>query len=63
MKISELRKRTGLSQSQFARKFHISVRTLQRWERGQNPTPEFVIFMVKMILDLEDKIKKLEGTK
>lgn len=56
MKIQELRKRTGLSQSKFAEKYHISIRTLQRWERGQNATPDFVVFMIEQVLDLEEKV-------
>ena len=54
MKIKELRQRTKLSQVKFAEKFHISVRTLQRWEQEQTPTPEFVLYAIKTILDLED---------
>ena len=54
MKIKELRQRTKLSQVKFAKKFHISVRTLQRWEQEQTPTPEFVLYAIKTILDLED---------
>ena len=56
MKIKELRNRTGLSQSQFAKKYHLSVRTLQRWEREQNPTPDFVLFALKTIMDLEERL-------
>ena len=32
--IKQLRQRTGLSQSKFAQKYNISVRTLQQWEQG-----------------------------
>ena len=54
--IKQLRQQTGLSQSQFAKKFHINVRTLQRWEQGQTPTPDYVVFMVGKILELEEKL-------
>lgn len=56
MSIKELRKKTGLSQSQFAKKFHMSVRTLQHWEQEDYPTPTFVLFMVEYILDLEERL-------
>ncbi len=58
MTIKELRTRTGLSQSQFAEKFHISVRTLQRWEQDQNRVPEYVPYMIKRILDMEKRLSE-----
>jgi putative transcriptional regulator len=33
--ISEIRERTGLSQSQFSTLLGVSVRTLQEWEQGR----------------------------
>ena len=33
--ISEIRERTGLSQSQFSALLGVSVRTLQEWEQGR----------------------------
>ena len=53
MTIKELRKQTGLSQSQFARKFHLNVRTLQTWEQNTRPTPEHVIYLISSILEYE----------
>ena len=37
--ILELRKQTGLSQSQCANKFHIGLKALQSWEQGWRNTP------------------------
>ncbi len=54
--IKGLRQKTGLSQSQFARKFHLSVRTLQQWEQNRRETPEYVIYMISRILELENKL-------
>lgn len=51
--IQNLRAKTGLSQSQFAKKFHINVRTLQRWEQGQTLAPDYVLWMISRILELE----------
>lgn len=50
--ILELRKQTGMSQSQFAKKFHINLKTLQSWEQGWRNTPEHVLYMVQKILEL-----------
>ena len=35
-KIKALRKKTGLSQEEFAKEFHIPKRTVQNWEEGVN---------------------------
>lgn len=58
MTIKELRKRTGLSQSKFAERFHLSMRTLQRWEQNQNEPQEAIVYMINRILDLEDQMKE-----
>lgn len=52
--IKELRKSIDLSQSQFAREFDIPLRTLQRWEQGQNKTPEYIIALIKRLLFFYD---------
>lgn len=50
--ILDLRKQTGMSQSQFAKEFHINLKTLQSWEQGWRNTPEHVLYMVQKILEL-----------
>ena len=52
-RIKELRKKTGLSQSKFAAKFEIPVRTLQQWEQGISAPPEYVVRMMAYIMELE----------
>lgn len=58
MTIKELRKRTGLSQSKFAERFHLSMRTLQRREQNQNEPQEAIVYMINRILDLEDQMEE-----
>ena len=53
MTVKELRSLTGLSQSDFAKKFNIKTATLQMWEQGVNNTPAHVLFMISRILELE----------
>ena len=50
MLIKELRKITGLSQAQFAEKFHIPVGTLAHWEQGIRKPPDYVIYMITKII-------------
>ena len=52
-RIKQLRKNTGLSQSKFAVRFGVPVRTLQQWEQGQSAPPEYVVRMMAYILQLE----------
>lgn len=49
--VKQLRKRTGLSQSQFANKFDIPVRTIQQWEQGVSSPPSYVTNMLEQLVD------------
>lgn len=51
--IKDIRNQTGLSQSQFAKKFHLTTRVVQSWEQGQRNTPNYIIYMIQRILELE----------
>lgn len=53
MKIKELRKLTGMSQSKFAAYFGISVRNLQEWEQERKQPPPYLVGLLKRILDYE----------
>ena len=53
MKIRELRKSTGMSQSQFAAYFGISVRNIQEWEQERKSPPPYLVGLLKRILDNE----------
>lgn len=57
LSILELRKQTSLSQSQFAKKFHLSIRAVQSWEQGKRNTPEYVLYMVQKILEYEERME------
>lgn len=59
MSIKELRTSTGMSQSQFANYFGLSVRSLQEWEQGRKSPPTYLVGLLKRILVLEERaIKK-----
>lgn len=51
--IKEIRKQTDFSQSQFAHKFHLTTRVVQSWEQGQRNIPEYILYMIQRILELE----------
>ena len=54
MTILELRQKIGLSQSQFAKRFHLNVRTVQTWEQGTRKTPDYVIWLITKVIELEE---------
>lgn len=53
--LKALRVGTGLTQKDFADKFHIPVGTLQGWEQGKREMPSYVAYMMKQILEQENK--------
>ena len=58
MTIKELREKTGLSQSQFAKKYKLSVRQVQSWEQGQRNTPEATLYMLERLINEDYKEQK-----
>ena len=53
--IKILRIRTGLSQSEFAKRFHFGMRGLQAWEQGRTEPPEHIMYLLPLVLDLESR--------
>lgn len=53
-KIKALRNSTGLSQSQFAKQFHIPTATLQDWEHGRRRPPDYVVHMMEQLLQVKE---------
>ena len=56
MTILELRQKTGLSQGQFAKRFRLNVRTVQTWEQGTRKTPDYVIWLIARVIELEEML-------
>ena len=56
--IRKLRQRTGLSQAKFAKKFFIPTHNVEQWEMGIRKPPIYVVKMIELILDYEDKFKE-----
>ena len=59
MTVKELRVKTGLSQSRFADRFGIPIRSVQHWEQGRQDPPSYVVSMIERILELEELCKQL----
>lgn len=50
MTVKELRKMTGLTQTEFGKKYKIPMRTIQNWEGGKNTPPEYVMFLLERVV-------------
>jgi putative transcriptional regulator len=51
-----VRKRLGLSQAAFARRFHINLRTLQDWEQGRRAPEEIARAYLRVIARNPDAV-------
>lgn len=51
---AEVRKKTGLSQEEFARRYHINLGTLRNWEQGVRQ-PEGPARVLLMVIDSEPR--------
>ncbi len=57
--IKEIRKSTGLSQSEFGRRLGgIPLRTIQNWESGTNQCPPYVVDLIAYRVDNDPRLRK-----
>lgn len=50
MTIKEIRALTGLSQSKFAEKYDLPVKTLQNWEIGRREPPAYLLKLLERVV-------------
>ena len=53
MTIVQIRKKLGMTQNEFAEKFHIPISRLKKWEYVEKQTPNYALYMIRRIIDLE----------
>ena len=53
--IKELRESTGLSQNEFANRFHIPVSTLRKWEQNESTPPSYLVELIEKSLPCNKK--------
>lgn len=65
--IKELRKNTGMSQTEFAKMYEIPVSTLRKWEQGEASPASYFVKLLARSIPAENKflrcIKYSDGTK
>ena len=57
MKYKELRKESGMNQTEFARYFNIPRRTVQNWDLGVREYPTYLLDLMEYKLKREKIIK------
>lgn len=57
--IKELIKQLNMTQKEFAYHFGIPLRTVQEWTQGRRVPPQYVICMIKKIVNMEEIMGKL----
>lgn len=50
MDIKEIRKKTGLSQANFAKFYNIPRRTVENWESGTNTPPDYLLALLERVV-------------
>ena len=53
--IREICERYELTQAGLAKRFGIPIRTVEQWCTGKRQPPEYVVAMIRTILELENK--------
>ena len=54
--IRTARTRLGLSQAEFARRFHVPLGTLRDWEQARATAPDFAVAYVRVIMRDPDMV-------
>lgn len=57
--IKELIKQLNMTQKEFAYHYGIPLRTVQEWTQGRRVPPQYVICMIKKIVNMEEIMGKL----
>lgn len=53
LSVKELRQITGLSQSKFASKYHLTPQQIQTWEQGRRNVPESSLYMLNRLVRID----------
>lgn len=57
-RMKQMRASTGLSQQKFGMLFKISAINIANWEQGVTKPPEYVVYMMERLLELDSNIER-----
>ena len=55
-----IRNKSGMNRKEFAKWLRIPYRTIQEWERGVSPVPDYVLHLIAYRVRIEDELKRGE---
>ena len=58
-----LRAKTGLSQQKFGMLFKIAAINIANWEQGLAKPPEYVMYMLERLIDIDPEVPKKKVNK
>ena len=61
--IKYLRSKTGLSQQKFGMLFKISAINISNWEQGVTKPPEYVVYMLERLINIDPEVPKKSDKK
>lgn len=61
--VKELRQSTGLSQQKFGMLFRIAAINIANWEQGLTKPPEYVLYMLNRLVEIDPEVPKVEEDK
>ena len=53
MNTKEIRALTGMNRTDFARRYHIPLRTLEHWDAGDRTPPEWAVYMLERLVKMD----------
>ena len=59
-KLKSIRAKTGLSQQKFGMLFRISAINIANWEQGVTKPPEYVMYMLERLVELDPTVPRKE---
>lgn len=55
MNTVEIRGLLGINRTEFARRYHIPLRTLEHWDAGDRQPPEWALFVLERLVKMDMK--------
>lgn len=55
MNTKEIRALLGISRTEFSKRYHIPLRTLEHWDAGDRKPPEWAVYILERLVKMDTK--------